>query len=45
VGGRDALGLRVEYVALAFVVLGYGADGVAPMARGEVEMGRVVIER
>jgi coenzyme F420-0:L-glutamate ligase/coenzyme F420-1:gamma-L-glutamate ligase len=42
---REALALPPEYVAQAFVVLGYAAEGVAPKARGEVEMGRVVIER
>jgi coenzyme F420-0:L-glutamate ligase/coenzyme F420-1:gamma-L-glutamate ligase len=42
---REALGLPDEYVAQAFVVLGYQAEGVVPKPRGEVAMARMVIER
>jgi nitroreductase len=42
---REALGLPEEYVAQAFVVLGYAAEGVAPKPRAEVDLSRLVIER
>ena len=40
-----ALDLPDDYVAQAFVVVGYAADGVAPGERPPVDLSRLVIER
>jgi len=42
---REALDLPEEYVAQAFIVLGYAAEGVAPKPRADVDLSRLVIER
>lgn len=42
---REALDLPADYVAQAFVVLGYAADGVAPKPRGDIDLARLVMER
>lgn len=42
---RDALGLPDDYVAQAFIVLGYAPDGVAPKPRAAVDAASLIIER
>jgi coenzyme F420-0:L-glutamate ligase/coenzyme F420-1:gamma-L-glutamate ligase len=42
---REALGLPEEYVAQAFIVLGYAAEGVAPKPRPAADLSKLVIER
>jgi coenzyme F420-0:L-glutamate ligase/coenzyme F420-1:gamma-L-glutamate ligase len=41
----EALGLPAGWVAQAFIVLGYGAEGVAPKARPAADLSSMVIER
>ena len=41
----EALGLPPDYVAQAFIVLGYPADGAAPKPRPPADLSRLVIER
>ena len=42
---REALDLPDDYVAQAFIVLGYAADGVAPKPRAAVDVSSLIIER
>ena len=42
---REALGLPDEYVAQAFIVLGYAPDDVAPKPRPDADLSKLVIER
>jgi F420 biosynthesis protein FbiB-like protein len=42
---REALSLPDAYVAQAFVVLGYPAEGAAPKARPEIDGSRLIVER
>jgi coenzyme F420-0:L-glutamate ligase / coenzyme F420-1:gamma-L-glutamate ligase len=42
---REALSLPGDFVAQAFVVLGYPAHGVAPKPRPEPDLSRLIIER
>ena len=41
----DALALPADYVAQAFIVLGYAPDGVAPKPRPPVDVSSLIIER
>jgi coenzyme F420-0:L-glutamate ligase/coenzyme F420-1:gamma-L-glutamate ligase len=41
----EALALPAGWVAQAFIVLGYGAEGVAPKARPAADLSEMVIER
>ena len=41
----EALGLPEGWVAQAFIVLGYGAEGVAPKPRAAADLSTMVIER
>ncbi len=41
----SALGLPAGWVAQAFIVLGYAAEGVAPKPRAGADLSRMVIER
>jgi F420 biosynthesis protein FbiB-like protein len=42
---REALSLPADYVAQAFVVLGYPAEGAVPKARPEGDASRLIVER
>ena len=42
---REALSLPEDYVAQAFVVLGYAAEGAAPKPRAEIDPSRLIVER
>ncbi|MHB8376924.1 MAG: nitroreductase family protein [Dehalococcoidia bacterium] len=42
---REALSLPAEYVAQAFVVLGYAAPGIAPKPRAAPDVRALIIER
>jgi coenzyme F420-0:L-glutamate ligase/coenzyme F420-1:gamma-L-glutamate ligase len=42
---RDALDLPDAYVAQAFIVIGYPADGATPKPRSDADLSRLVIER
>lgn len=42
---REVLGLPAEYVAQAFIVLGYPADGAMPKPRPAPDMTKLVLER
>ena len=43
--GLVRLGLPDDYVAQAFIVLGYAPDGVAPKPRAAVDAASLIIER
>ncbi len=42
---REALGLPDDYVAQAFIVLGYPPEGVEPKPRADADLSKLVIER